>query len=72
MSARLEGAEAFRKAQEAYFQDSVDTNAKTEAEVVRQGFAFEEHPGVERMVARVKPTTVYEAQRPRRRPRKVQ
>lgn len=37
--------------------------------VAKQGFKLEEHPGSERLVGRVRPTTVYEAPKPRRRRR---
>lgn len=70
---RLEGAEAFRRAQEAYCRESDNRNANPGAGVAGRGFTFEEHPGVERLVARVEPpATVYEAPRSKKRLRNVQ
>ena len=64
----MKEAKRFQDGMQAYFKDNANANAETEA-VAKQGFKLEEYPGSERLVGRVKPTTVYEAPKPRRRPR---
>lgn len=59
-------AQKFHAEMQAHFRANANTEEKAEA---IQGFTFESDPRSERMVTGVKPTTVYEAPRPRRRRR---